>query len=393
MLTRPDPLPVERDPVLLPQAQDHGVAPKAVLWDVEELLQHAASTGQLTELDSDSVRALVSGIVGARGSATHGDNRTPRIAPDFWLAYARLARLVRPVTSASLTASRRISLAGMKLKALFLVLAVILSSIYLFMGEAILKETNQLIEQQNVAAVALWRDLQTLRTNNPKLATVDHDDDHINALINARVFEETIEFSRRSASLLQAADRLNTWFTWWVRPASVLTPDMESTIPGAQKLRTPSLVGLTVQPDLITNGAEIEREAVTQIKLYQHIRNHALSLAKVGALVFNSLSTYILSIVYALLGAFLYGFRSASDLIHRKEYVPSVAHGTRYFIAAIGGLVVGLFASALPQTTLLPPLLLPFLVGYGVDALFAWLDRLIGKLKADEPVREGQVSP
>ena len=94
----------------------------------------------------------------------------------------------------------------------------------------------------------------------------------------------------------------------------------------------------------------------------------------------------ILPTVYALLGAFLYGFRLYSRLIRRKTYLRSAAHSARYYIAAIAGLVVGLFGSLLPNLVL-SPLAVAFLVGYGVEAFFSRLDDLIVKFKRDAPVK------
>jgi hypothetical protein len=140
---------------------------------------------------------------------------------------------------------------------------------------------------------------------------------------------------------------------------------------------------LNVPPDLATVAA-IASEAVAQIKAYQRIRDYALGLYKIDTLIYSSLATYFLPTVYALLGAFLYGFRFYSGLIRRKEYLPSAAHSARYFIAAIAGLVVGLFGSLLPKSLSLPPLAVAFLVGYAVEAFFSRLDELIRKLKGDD---------
>jgi hypothetical protein len=140
---------------------------------------------------------------------------------------------------------------------------------------------------------------------------------------------------------------------------------------------------LNVRPELSTI-AEIETEAFYQIRAYQYIRDYALGLSKIDTLIYSSLSTYFLPTVYALLGAFLYGFRFYSRLIRRKEFLPSVAHSARYFIAAIAGLVIGLFGSLLPKSLALPPLAVAFLVGYAVEAFFSRLDGLIRNLKRDE---------
>src|SRR6185312_15076279 len=107
-------------------------------------------------------------------------------------------------------------------------------------------------------------------------------------------------------------------------------------------------------------------------------------LYKTNTLIYGGISTYLLPTIYALLGAFLYGFRFYSRLIRKKEYLRSAAHSARYFIAAIAGLVVGLFGSLLPKSLALPPLAVAFLVGYAVEAFFSRLDDLIRKLKGND---------
>jgi hypothetical protein len=184
-----------------------------------------------------------------------------------------------------------------------------------------------------------------------------------------------VEFSRNSMGLLQSASRLNYWFTpWWM---VLINTDVVFNADNKQ------MNHLNVPPELHT-VAEIAAEAVAQIRAYQTIRDYALGLYKIDTLIYSSLATYFLPTIYALLGAFLYGFRYYSGLIRRKEYLPSAAHSARYFIAAIAGLVVGLFGSLLPKSLALPPLAGAFLVGYAVEAFFARLDGLIHKLKGDD---------
>ena len=132
----------------------------------------------------------------------------------------------------------------------------------------------------------------------------------------------------------------------------------------------------------VARPSEVLTEIENQIKAYQFIRNYALALVKTDSIIYGGITTYLLPTVYALLGAFLYGFRLYSRLIRRKTYLRSAAHSARYYIAAIAGLVVGLFGSLLPKNLALPPLAVAFLVGYGVEAFFSRLDDLIAKFKA-----------
>jgi hypothetical protein len=338
------------------------------LIDAHQLLAHAASTGLLPGREPAATDAMIKDLIDAQEAARTG-SLTPQIIAAFWIAYGRLAHIAGPVTAASLTASKLISLIGMKIQSTFLVAAIIVFSIFLFMSNGTLNETSDLIDQQNAAALKLWSDIQVLRTNPDTASAGDG-----NTVIAGRVFEETVEFSRKSAWLLQSASRLNFWFTpWWMTSSIENVTFNETNRQGMDHLNVP--------PGLFT-AAEIRSEAIAQIRAYQSIRDYALGLYKINTLIYSSLSTYFLPTVYALLGAFLYGFRLYSRLIRRNTFLPSAAYSARYYIAAIAGLVVGLFASLLPKSLALPPLAVAFLVGYAVEAFFSRLDGLIRKLKA-----------
>ena len=349
----------------------------AALADAGRLLEHAASSGLLAEGAPNAAEAMIRDVVLAQ-EATRSGQLTPQIVIAFWMAYGRLAHLVEPVTAATIAACKQISLIGMKIRATLLVAAIIVFSIFLFMSNATLNETSDLIDQQNAAALKLWSDVQMLRASS-ETSPADSAGGAPNRTgerIAERVFEGTVEFSRKNTWLLQSASCLNFWFTpWWME----LSIDDVTFKPANAN----GMDHLNVRPELST-VTEIENEAVYQIRAYQYIRDYALGLCKIDMLIYSSLSTYFLPTVYALLGAFLYGFRFYSRLIRRKAFLPCVAHSARYFIAAIAGLVIGLFGSLLPKSVSLPPLVVAFLVGYAVEAFFSRLDGLIRNLKRNE---------
>ncbi len=347
------------------------------LADAELLLQHASSNG-LLPLDGDaaqqSTRTMINDLVTAQEAARSGE--VPQhVVIAFWVAYAQLAAVLRPVNAASLAACKKMSLAGLKLCSTALVAMVIVFSIFLFMSNSTLSDTSELIDQQNAAALTLWSDLQMLASETGQGTARGGGDPQSEAIIAERTFSDMVEFSRKNAWLLQTASRLNGWFTpWWIR---LSIDDVSFNGEGKDRLDH-----LNVPPGLST-VAQIKEEAINQIKAYQNIREFALALYKIDTLIYSSLSTYALPTIYALLGAFLYGFRLYSRLIRRMEYRPSAAHSARYFIAAIAGLVVGLFGSLLPKSLALPPLAIAFLVGYAVEAFFSRLDYSIRRLKAE----------
>jgi hypothetical protein len=346
----------------------------AALNDTARLLEHAASSGLFPMDKQAGSDTMVRDLIWAQEAARSG-RLTPQIITAFWNAYGRLGHLVRPVTAATLAASKRASLLGMKIQSAVLVAALIIFSIFLFMCNATLSETSDLMDQQNSVALKLWADIQVLRTNGPGNGDASHVSSG-GAVIAERVFEETVEFSRKSVWLLQSAGRLNFWFTPWWMQSGIKDVTFNESNPNR-------MTHLNVPPTLSSVG-EIQDEAIYQIRAYQSIRDYALGLFKINTLIYNSLSTYFLPTVYALLGAFLYGFRLCTRLIRRKAYLPCAAYSARYFIAAIAGLVVGLFGSLLPKGLAMPPLAVAFLVGYAVEAFFSRLDGLIHKFKGDE---------
>jgi hypothetical protein len=54
---------------------------------------------------------------------------------------------------------------------------------------------------------------------------------------------------------------------------------------------------------------------------------------------------------------------------------------SRFFVALIGGTIVGLFNNFTVPGASLSPLALAFLVGYGADFFFSFLDGLLSSLK------------
>jgi hypothetical protein len=348
-------------------AFDHALA------EAVRLLEHAASTGMFPDAGPNAADVVIPNLIQAV-EATRSRTLTADITVAFWIAYGRLARLTAPVSAASLAASKHVPMLRMKILASLIVLLVIASSIFLFMSTATLTETRDLIDQQNIAALKLRSDLQLLRNSTQGVNGVSTQGA---SAIADRVFEETVDFSRKSAWLLQSASRLNGSFTpWWINVSFADVTFNDENKRGMNHLNVP--------PELSTS-AEIETEAAYQIKAYQSIRDYALGLFEIDSLIYTGLSTYLLPTIYALLGAFLYGFRMYSRLIRRKEFLPSAAHSARYFIAAIAGLVVGLFGSLLPKGMAIPPLGVAFLVGYAVEAFFSRLDGLIRKFKGDGP--------
>jgi hypothetical protein len=339
------------------------------LDDAEVLLAYAASNGLLPPTKPGD---MVEGIVHARQAR----QITAQIAIGFWVAYANLSKLTKPVTAASVRACMTASLLREKIGAVILVFFIIAFSIFLFMNNQTATDTRDLIEEQNAAALKLWDGLQIIKPDSDvavsRAAPSAVGAQNV-AVMSGRVFQDTVEFARRNQWLLQSAIKLHYWFNYWWTDYDIYKVTFN-------RDNTQGVDHLLVSPDIST-PEQIAKEVINQIKAYQLLRDYALYLFKMDSIIYGGITTYLLPTVYALLGAFLYGFRLYSRLMRRNTYLRSAAHSARFFIAAIAGLVVGLFGSLLPKSFALPQLAVAFLVGYAVEAFFSWLDHLIANLK------------
>lgn len=369
------------------------------LEDAEGLLSYAANTGRFppeVEAGKDGLKHwVIDGIINAR-AAVETNRLTRAIAGAFWASYADLSRITRPVTAETLRASASSPVRLLKAWVLVLVGAVIAGSIFLFINSSIVAQAEQLMEQQNAAALRLWSNVQfyqaggvpergggapaaEARTGSgvtvgrafaaatqPTAATVAR-------VTPEELFGEVVDFARRSFWLRETAWRLNRYF---------IPPDfrIDSTPVDFGSNHPEGLGAFNVRPTIRT-ASEIVDEGIKQIVYYQQIRNFAQAAAKTNTVLYAGVTNYLLPAVYALLGASLYGLRHYAALVRRKAYLKSSANSARYFIALIAGIVIGLFGSIVPAGLAVPPLAIAFLVGYAVEAFFSRLDGFIERMR------------
>ena|ERR1035441_810938 len=112
--------------------------------------------------------------------------------------------------------------------------------------------------------------------------------------------------------------------------------------------------------------------------VYQEVRYFAQSLLDDTSSYYGAITIGILPVLYALLGTCAYLLRNFEQQMSARTFIPSQANSARFFIAGIGGGVVGLFNNfAITQGASVSPLAIAFLVGYGVDVFFAFLEGLL----------------
>lgn len=246
------------------------------------------------------------------------------------------------------------------------------------------KQISELISKQNDAAAKLGLSINyySYIGNN-------------NFPIPPSLLLDVIEFSRRNATLLYTVNQISE--------VDRHTPfllnqvaDLKSTDGDAHFRFTK---GFTLNPDIHTIS-DLLTAGVYQIRLYQAIRDHAQAASDDWNKVIEVGTAYLLPIFYAVLGAFLFMFRSWSrehrhnnvnprwNEIRRKTTNPHWPdHISRLLMAGIAGIAIGALNELFPKEILLSPLALAFLVGYSIEIFTSRLDDMINKLKKGQEER------
>ncbi len=135
-----------------------------------------------------------------------------------------------------------------------------------------------------------------------------------------------------------------------------------------------------LNPGLENSLAALQKETTSKTYTYQKVRLYAKEVQDDVAVFYGSISACLLPMLYALLGACAYLLRLFSDELNTRTFSPSYAISARFFIALIGGMIVGLFSN-FTQGASLPPLAIAFLVGYAADVFFSFLEGLMQSFK------------
>jgi hypothetical protein len=169
------------------------------------------------------------------------------------------------------------------------------------------------------------------------------------------------------------ASQLNV-FALRMVPDPTVGPGSEMQLPANLQLTVPAL----------------QKELDNKTKIYQDVRLFATNVQDITSVIWGAVGACILPVLYALLGACAYLLRSFADQVEKRTFALSDATTARFIIAAIGGMVVGLFSNfTVGQSASLSPLALAFLVGYAADIFFSFLEGLMQTFRAGggQPVR------
>jgi hypothetical protein len=301
-----------------------------ILRDGNYLLAYAIEAG--IEVESDTAKRIMS--ADKQGEPDRDGSEAGLLVA----AISSLASKVRPVTAESLRACReearhaiRIYEVIVCLLALILLPASIVTAVY----NGINNKINVEINEANEIALQLHTSASS--------AT-----DKISKLQQLAVSARTIR------SLANQLGRFNV-------------ARMSTAIDAPDKVE--------LSPDLSADNEDLIKEQIHSITdRYQNVRLYARETSDNTAIWFGAISTAVLPIFYALLGACAAVLRAFSQQIESRTFNYSYASPARFIIAAIGGGVIGLFNFTIGDGATVPPLAVAFLVGYSTDLFFSFLE-------------------
>ncbi len=328
------------------------------LNDAERLLKYAAEVG----IDIDPVTR--SSVLHAR--ATPPAQWDEGTSANLLLALTALAAKLKPVTADSIKAYHSETRPTMRTYltwAIILSIVIIPSSILTFVSSSISNQIRSDILTANALAVKLHTEL-----GPPTAQGVGSSDE----------LADLQEYAATVRSIYARSRRLN----------EILIPRV--TIPLGIRCHSGDVSNDTncIKDKFeLPYGIKIEdfpaaRDRITET--YQDVRYFAQNITTDVLTFYGAFNTCILPILYALLGTCAFLLRSFEDQMSTRTFTPSVANSARFVIAAIGGTVIGLFSGFTSQASA-SPLAMAFLVGYGVEIFFSFLESLIKSFTRTAP--------
>ncbi len=253
-------------------------------------------------------------------------------------------------------------------------IVLVAGSIVLFLMNAASDQISTLITQQNAASLKLWTNLDYYQHHNTHGQPGD-------TSLPPGLFEDLVEFSRANATIIKTVHRLDfsnvlSSGTSWEKICAYIIPT-DGNQPGSGQTCYFDHFGVTPQ----TNATNILQQGMYQIELYQAIRDYAQDKSNFYKGFFGAISAYLLPVLYALLGAFLYALRSWPAQGKQRRINSSPERFSRFLMAGIAGIAISAFSALIPSDVLLSPLVLAFVVGYSNDVFTTWLDAYVRKFK------------
>lgn len=359
----------------------------AALADSDLMLKFASERG--FEVSRDIVRPLLH----ARSTAAAG-TMTEDIQTAFYTAYAQLCRQFGDVTADTIRACRseatRRTLRINRAVALALTVLIATASVTVFVADRLHDSIQTDIKAANEAAVRLRTDLKQaeitlaitredaehsrMRDVDPCFVLSQVPEDGGREFKGPNEIEQLQQFAALVRDIRSQAIKLN-YVVGLIEndPFKICPPSDAGADQGDCLREKPEVVArrFELNPAVRNYAAEV----LCKIKTYQSVRSFATNVQSDYKAAVGALASFAFPILYALLGAYAFRLRLFVDTIRNRTYHPSFADSARMITAVIAGAIAGLFNPA--TGTALSPLATAFLVGYGVELFFRFLDTLL----------------
>lgn len=335
------------------------------LCDAEQLLGYAAESG--IEVDAGTRDS----ILRARAAGSAGwDEQT---VADLLEALTALAAKLKPVTADSLRAfDAKPTFRAEVAVCVCLAMIIVLFSVVSFVTTAISTAIKADIVTANDLAAKLRAQLGPPPTQTQAITGATsapaRDPSQPPPGVNAiDVITELQQYASTIREIYTRAQQLNAFVARreWVPYASTHSNSLTNADSYNKTFQLPP--GLTNFWD-----AAEGRTAV-----YQRVRTFAQDVLDDVSFSYGAFAACVLPVLYALFGTCAYLLRLFEKQMSTRTFIPSRAYAARFFVAAIGGTVVGLFNYTITQGASISPLAIAFLVGYAVDVFFAFLEGLL----------------
>jgi hypothetical protein len=362
--------------------------------NAELMMKFAAENG--TAISAEVQNDLIAAQLGPDGPVTDAPTRVK-----FYTAYSTMARSLGSVTADTIKACRsartRRSLERNETKAIALALFTAVISVLLFTSGAVDKQLTDDITTANELAIKLRGNVFPPKTGTAEPAPVPPEYLHepCNALTTAPKAGDFVVKTQADLDQLQS-------FTIAVRGARTRANKLNGFILGSEcdpfgycwradehNAAVLAMQSPTAKPqmrdrfELNPSISNYTAEFLCKVGTWQEIRDFAANVQKTYGATSGGLVAHALPILYALLGAFAYRLRQFSETVRNRTFHPSFADSARLITALIAGTVAGLFNPA--KDLAVSPLATAFLVGYGVEIFFRFLDTSLSAYSAGGP--------
>ncbi len=334
-----------------------------MVHDGQRLLVYMARNGN-TGLDPELTGKVVEAKYKLENNAW-----SPEIENEFLLNYDKLAKMVYPVTVDSINAviPKRVGAVKEKTKAekaviwyrrytmLALVLLIVMQAYWLF-GNELRTNLHKVFDEREQTKIALQQSSEGEADWNQLTQQLKVDDQRLDANYNL----------------------LLTWNQIW---SFGNTFDIE--LPPYFQARY-ELTKQRLEENLLENQAELDQLELD--KSLHEVRIVFFENILSADFVLAAFQSYILPLLYGLLGAFIYVLRELLKEVKELTYNfdSEIRFRLRLTLGALGGMVIGFFLKDEDAGSLasLSPMAIAFLMGYNVEVLFSIMDKMIEKIKS-----------